>query len=141
MRLFAGLPIFVLLLSSCGAQEEFPVCNTSGHAEEASAISQELTKRKIAHRVEGGTLCHRNGEAEMVAQARGAAYEYFNAIATVLRDDAAEKRITEILNRDKKLYSIVKTTNGSRLLILHSLTPDEVMNNGQYLLRIQREAR
>ena len=139
MRLPHLIVVYVgALLTGCTPIDPMGSCNSYQGPGEATAIAQELIKQKIAFVSDGQTLCHRSRDAQAFQQARAAAYEYYRAVAMVIPNVETEKRMTTRLDQDKKYYSLSPVSNGRRLLILHSLNPQEVEANREYLQRVQK---
>jgi hypothetical protein len=139
MRTSSFLVIYVgALLSGCNPIDPMNSCNSYQGPGESAAIADELIRGKVAFLNDGQTLCYRSRDAQAFHQARNAAYEYYRAVATVIPNEETEKRLTERLTLDKKYYSLSPASNGRRLLVLHSLNPQEVEVNREYLQRIQK---
>lgn len=138
MRLHLFVVYVGALLTGCTPIDPMGSCNTYQGPGEATAIAQELIKQNIAFLSDGQTLCHRSRDVQAFEQARAAAYEYYRAVAIVIPNVETEKLLTTRLNQDKKFYSFSPVSNGRRLLILHSLNPQEVEANKEYLQRVQK---
>lgn len=133
-----GLSACVILLQACMQSVEFDVCRSQVDEGFLISLSDELKHREIKHNLKGGKLCFKNEDKFDVDRAASFVSSYRQGVVVLLEDIATEKRILEWLTTERKQYEITKTTDGRRLLIVHSESKEDEKSNREILTRLEK---
>jgi hypothetical protein len=109
------------------------VCISKSDEGFLNPLSKELTHRGIKHRINGNQICFNKNDKNEVIRIDTYVSSYRNGVATLLDNEEKEKQITAWLIKEKKSYEITETTNGRRLLIIHSNSESDAEKNRKAL--------
>ncbi|WP_078485226.1 hypothetical protein [Solemya pervernicosa gill symbiont] len=129
---------FTFALLACVEPVKYNVCISQSDEGFIAPLSDELSHQGIEHQIRGNQLCYKSIDKERVSRARSLVSSFRNSVATVLRDEATERRIVEWLLMEKKSYEITKTTDGDRFLMVHSESKGDSELNRKKLISIER---